>query len=136
MCQLRKSLFKNFLSQSINQFPRLQLMQSTPIQAPLTHQHLIRNAIERLPHLFEQFWLIQKHFGKSRFRSQLTCLSCFTIYGSFWLEWLAGLKQILSPNKAQTGFVSQKYVPIFVQPFDKPKRYCCPKRFQRFCKNV
>src|SRR4028119_1634681 len=49
---------------------------------------------------------------------------------------LAGLKQISSPNKAQTGFVSRKYVPIFVQPFDKPKRYRCPKRFQRFCKGV
>jgi hypothetical protein len=29
---------------------------------------------------------------------------------------IAGLKQILSPNKAQTSFVSGKYIPIFVQP--------------------
>ena len=49
---------------------------------------------------------------------------------------LAGLKQISSPNKTQTGFVSREYVPIFVQPFDKPKRYGCPKRFKGFCKGV
>ena len=49
---------------------------------------------------------------------------------------LARLKQISSPNKTQTGFVSREYVPIFVQPFDKPKRYRSPKCFQRFCKSV
>ncbi len=30
-------------------------------------------------------------------------------------ELLTGLKQISSPNEAQTSFVSEKYVPIVVQ---------------------
>ena len=41
---------------------------------------------------------------------------------------LAGLKQISSPNKAQTRFVSHEYVMIVVQPLDKTKRHRCPKR--------
>jgi hypothetical protein len=41
--------------------------------------------------------------------------------------YLTVLKQISSPNKAQTSFISGEYVPIFIQPLDKPKRYCCPK---------
>jgi hypothetical protein len=49
---------------------------------------------------------------------------------------ITGLKQISSPNKTQTGFVSREYVPVFVQQFDKPKRYGCPKRFKGFCKGV
>jgi hypothetical protein len=42
---------------------------------------------------------------------------------------LTGLKQISSPNKAQSGFVSYKYVPIVVQPLDKTERHRCAKRF-------
>jgi len=41
---------------------------------------------------------------------------------------LTGLKQISSPNKAQTRFVSHEYVTIVVQPLDKTKRHRCPKR--------
>lgn len=60
------------------------------------------------------------------------------IYGlRNWIEYglkqskneLAGLKQILSPNKAQTGFVSRKYVFVVVQPLKKTKRHRCAKRF-------
>ena len=40
---------------------------------------------------------------------------------------LAGLKQKLSPNKATTGFVSCKYVPILVEPFNKTIRHGCTK---------
>ncbi len=41
---------------------------------------------------------------------------------------LAGLRQISSPNKAQSGFVSNEYVPIVVQPLHKTERHRCPKR--------
>jgi len=44
------------------------------------------------------------------------------------LQQIAGLRQISSPNKAQTGFVSEEYVPIVVQPLYKTKRHRCPKR--------
>jgi len=40
---------------------------------------------------------------------------------------LAGLKQKLSPNKAQTSFISRKYVHIFLQPAHKSIRYSCSK---------
>jgi len=40
---------------------------------------------------------------------------------------LAGLKQNLSPNQAQTGFISGKYVHIFLQPAYKSIRYSCSK---------
>ncbi len=40
----------------------------------------------------------------------------------------AGLKQISSPNEAQTSFVSYEYVPIVAQPFYKAERHCCAKR--------
>ncbi len=43
------------------------------------------------------------------------------------LDLLAVLKQNLSPNKATTRFVSCKYVPILVEPFDKTIRYSCTK---------
>lgn len=42
---------------------------------------------------------------------------------------LSGLKQISSPNIAQTSFVSEEYVPIVVQPLDKTKRHRCTKCF-------
>jgi IS4 transposase len=42
---------------------------------------------------------------------------------------LAGLKQKLSPNKAQTGFISRKYVHIFLQPAHKSIRYSCSQSF-------
>jgi len=41
---------------------------------------------------------------------------------------ITGLRQISSPNKAQTSFVSKEYVPIMVQPLYKTKRHRCPKR--------
>ena len=41
---------------------------------------------------------------------------------------LTGLRQISSPNKAQSGFVSNEYVPIVVQPLHKTERHRCPKR--------
>ena len=41
---------------------------------------------------------------------------------------LTGLRQISSPNKAQSAFVSKQYVPIVVQPLHKTERHCCPKR--------
>ncbi len=40
---------------------------------------------------------------------------------------LSGLKQKLSPNQAQTGFISGKYVHIFLQPAYKSIRYSCSK---------
>ena len=40
---------------------------------------------------------------------------------------LTGLKQNLSPNQAQTGFISGKYVHIFLQPAYKSIRYSCSK---------
>ena len=40
---------------------------------------------------------------------------------------LAGLKQNSSPNKATTLFISCKYVPILLEPFDKTIRYSCTK---------
>jgi len=43
--------------------------------------------------------------------------------------YVAGLKQKLSPNKAQTGFISRKYVHIFLQPAHKSIRYSCSKSF-------
>ncbi len=41
---------------------------------------------------------------------------------------LSGLKQKSTPNKAQSSFISDEYVPILVQPLDKTERHCCPKR--------
>ncbi|WP_190489622.1 hypothetical protein, partial [Microcoleus sp. FACHB-831] len=41
-------------------------------------------------------------------------------------EFLAGLKQISSPNKAQSCDIRDEYVPIVVQPLDKTERHCCP----------
>ena len=41
---------------------------------------------------------------------------------------LAGLRQISSPNKAQSSFVSHEYVTIVVQPLDEAERHRCPKR--------
>lgn len=41
---------------------------------------------------------------------------------------LTGLKQISSPNKAQSCDIRDEYVPIVVQPLDKTERHCCPKR--------
>ena len=49
---------------------------------------------------------------------------------------LSGLKQISSPNKAQTSFISYEYVPIMVQPLYKTKRHCCTKCFYCFRKDV
>jgi hypothetical protein len=43
------------------------------------------------------------------------------------LDGLTGLKQKLSPNQAQTGFISRKYVHIFLQPAHKSIRYNCSK---------
>ena len=40
---------------------------------------------------------------------------------------LTGLKQNSSPNKATTLFISCKYVPILLEPFDKTIRYSCTK---------
>jgi len=45
----------------------------------------------------------------------------------FNLYLLAGLKQKSSPNQAQTGFISGKYVHIFLQPAYKSIRYSCSK---------
>jgi hypothetical protein len=42
-------------------------------------------------------------------------------------EIIAGLKQKSSPNQAQTGFISGKYVHIFLQPAYKSIRYSCSK---------
>ncbi|MBD1922203.1 PAS domain S-box protein, partial [Microcoleus sp. FACHB-831] len=42
------------------------------------------------------------------------------------LHGLAGLKQISSPNKAQSCDIRDEYVPIVVQPLDKTERHCCP----------
>ena len=41
---------------------------------------------------------------------------------------LAGLRQISSPNKAQSSFISHEYVPIVVEPLDKTERHRCAKR--------
>ena len=41
---------------------------------------------------------------------------------------LTGLRQISSPNKAQSSFISEEYVPILVQPLHKTERHRCPKR--------
>ena len=41
---------------------------------------------------------------------------------------IAGLRQISSPNKAQSSFVSEEYVPIVFQPLDKTERHRCTKR--------
>ncbi len=40
---------------------------------------------------------------------------------------LAGLRQISSPNKAQSSFVSKEYVAIVVQPLHKTERHRCTK---------
>jgi hypothetical protein len=52
--------------------------------------------------------------------------SVFAI-GIYQIYLLAGLKQNLSPNQAQTGFISGKYVHIFLQPAYKSIRYSCSK---------
>jgi SAM-dependent methyltransferase len=66
-----------------------------------------------------------------------SCLICnFSILGkhdladiaSTGLCLLAGLKQKSTPNKAQSSFIRDEYVPIWVQPLDKTERHCCPKR--------
>jgi len=44
------------------------------------------------------------------------------------LDRLAGLKQISSPNKAQSSLISNEYVMIVAQPLDEAKRHCCAKR--------
>ena len=44
------------------------------------------------------------------------------------LKTLAGLRQISSPNKAQSCFVSHKYVVIVLQPLHKTERHRCAKR--------
>ena len=41
---------------------------------------------------------------------------------------LSGLRQISSPNKAQSRFISEEYVPIVIQPLHKTERHCCAKR--------
>ncbi|MGQ4646126.1 DUF3131 domain-containing protein [Lyngbya aestuarii] len=47
---------------------------------------------------------------------------------NLFLTSLMGLRQISSPNKAQSSFVSKEYVPIVVQPLHKTERHRCPKR--------
>ena len=42
--------------------------------------------------------------------------------------WLTGLKQISSPNKAQSCDVRHEYVAIVVQPLKKTERHRCAKR--------
>jgi hypothetical protein len=49
---------------------------------------------------------------------------------------LMGLKQISSPNKAETGFISGKHVMIVEQPLKETERHRCPKSCQGFHKSV
>jgi hypothetical protein len=63
-----------------------------------------------------------------------SCYSCHlyaqkltVISVSFAQTVLAGLKQKSSPNKAQTLFISGKYIGIVVEPLDKTERNHCPK---------
>lgn len=65
------------------------------------------------------------------FKSKLYCVDkdppykFVTIGGTLIMR----LKQNLSPNKAQTGFISHKHIPISVEPLDKTIRYSSTKRF-------
>jgi hypothetical protein len=49
---------------------------------------------------------------------------------------LTGLRQKLSPNKAQTSFMSSKYVTVEGQPVKKSIRHSCSKGFQSFSKGI
>lgn len=60
------------------------------------------------------------------FSAVLTFLIIF--FGEIIPKTLAGLRQILSPNKAQSCFVSHEYVAIVVQPLHKTERHRCAKR--------
>ncbi len=61
--------------------------------------------------------------------SQLVTLRLIEVRsGKIWHSYLTGLRQISSPNKAQSGFVSEEYVPILIEPLHKTERHRCPKR--------
>ncbi len=51
------------------------------------------------------------------------------VYATSNRRHLTGLKQISSPNKAQSSFVSHEYVAVMVQPLNKTKRHRCTKCF-------
>ena len=49
---------------------------------------------------------------------------------------LMGLKQISSPNKAETGFISGKHIPIVEQPLKETERHRYAKSCQGLNKSV
>jgi hypothetical protein len=56
------------------------------------------------------------------------------VHGS-WYSFLSGLKQISSPDKGQSSFIREEYVPIVVQPLHKTERHRYPKRGQAVVHN-
>jgi len=62
------------------------------------------------------------------FEKQMRSLEYFHTLRLLASTWVAGLKQISSPNKAQSRFISGEYVPILIQPLHKTERHGCPKR--------
>jgi len=71
---------------------------------------------------------VNADFIKASMQQQLEAAGVPTNQARDAADVLAGLRQISSPNKGQTGFVSEEYVPIVVQPLYKTKRHRCPKR--------
>ena len=65
---------------------------------------------------------------------------CFSLYigdlVGYEFSLIVGLKQKLSPNVTQTGFINSKHVTIQVQPINESKRYSCSKRFNCFSKSI
>jgi hypothetical protein len=53
-----------------------------------------------------------------------------------YLRCLVGLKQISSPNKAETGFISGKHIPIVEQPLKETERHRYAKSCQGLNKSV
>lgn len=60
-------------------------------------------------------------------RCQLVAGECIQSVPTGGNIYLSGLKQKLSPNKAQTLFISHKYVAIMIEPLNKTERYSCTK---------
>lgn len=87
--------------------------------------------------LYQRRWRIEDAFNTVKRLLGLSYLWTGSVNGIQLQIWgkglfyavLAVLRQISSPNKAQTSFVTNKHVHIFCEPTEKTTRHCCSKCF-------
>ena len=79
------------------------------------------------PKTVKSYWYLIPRVNTQWLNVVLKTLAAFEEATAEKIILLAGLKQNLSPNQAQTGFISGKYVHIFLQPAYKSIRYSCSK---------